>query len=115
MPKLRIAAFVCLMLPAAGFPQESCEPEADLVIDAACLEVHAADEPHGLYALLAAAQRTWLEYRDANCALFGYRTNDTVMHEAQAQCLAFMTRERELELELLKHLLESEGDHDDGC
>ena len=50
--------------------------------------------------LLDMAQEAWVEYRRANCELMSER-DGTPAPGPQAQCLAFMTRERTFELRLL--------------
>ena len=47
---------------------------------------------------LKAAQRLWVQYRDANCHF--YATGDGTIHRVQAaECLRAMTQDRALELE----------------
>jgi uncharacterized protein YecT (DUF1311 family) len=47
---------------------------------------------------LRAAQRLWLQYRDANCGFYGSREGSLRRVEA-AECLRAMTEERATELE----------------
>jgi uncharacterized protein YecT (DUF1311 family) len=55
--------------------------------------------------LVETAERAWAEYRDATCELFSERDSEEQRAEALATCLAFYTRERELELRLVDHVL----------
>lgn len=55
--------------------------------------------------LLETAERAWTEYRNATCELFSERDDEDLRAEAMATCLAFYTRERELELRLMAQVL----------
>ena len=99
-----VAAFLSLAIPVAGLAHEIEPCAVELPIDA---ELHAAylktfevaDEEQR--ALLDAAQRAWLDYRAATCALIGERSTESATLQAQAQCAAFMARERSAELRML--------------
>ena len=99
-----IAAFLSLTLPVAVLAHdvEPCAVElpAEAELHAAYLEtLEIADEQQR--ELLDTAQRAWLDYRAATCALIGERSTESATLEAQAQCAAFMGRERAAELRLL--------------
>jgi uncharacterized protein YecT (DUF1311 family) len=47
---------------------------------------------------LLAAQRLWVQYRDANCAFYGVQ-DGSIRQEQAAECLRSMTEDRASELE----------------
>ena len=55
--------------------------------------------------LLQTSERAWQEYRNATCELVSERDDEDLRAEAMATCLAFYTRERELELRLMDQVL----------
>ena len=98
------AVFLSFTLPVTALAHEfdpcvvQLPSEAEL--HAAYLETwEIADEEQR--ALLDAAQRAWVDYREATCALIGERSTESATLEAQAQCAAFMARERSAELRML--------------
>ena len=121
---LRTAALVLLLAwidsLANAQDDRNCDPDSGLVLDASCLEfgwldpaLHQAQKSLSeAYELalsrssqkeaLEMAQRAWLDYVHANCEVMGERDGRTAP-DAQAQCLAFMTRERTFELRLLSY------------
>jgi Lysozyme inhibitor LprI len=84
--KLFLAAAV--LVPSIAFAECLLETESDRQIE-----------------LLQTAERAWLEYRSATCELFSERDDEALRAEAMATCLAFYTRERELELRLMAQVL----------
>ena len=65
----------------------------------------AADEERRL--LLERSQVAWFQYRQSNCAILATRSGVLEL-EPQADCLAFMTHERTMELRIIARL--DEGD-----
>jgi uncharacterized protein YecT (DUF1311 family) len=84
------------------------EPETDRELAAVYVSVWRATDGHRKE-LLETAQRAWLEYREANCELVGERDREDLRAEALAECLAFMARERTLELRLISRLVGAGG------
>jgi len=101
------AAFLSSTFPVAALAHQldPCVVElpSEAELHAAYLETwQIADEEQR--ALLDAAQRAWVDYREATCALIGERSTESATLEAQAQCAAFMARERSAELRMLGQL-----------
>ena len=99
-----VAAFLSLAFPVFLLAHEadpcSVRPPSETELHAVYLEAReAADEQQRDW--LDAAQRAWLDYRAATCALIGERETESATLEAQAQCSAFLARERSAELRLL--------------
>lgn len=84
--KLFLAA--ALLVPSFAFAECLLETESDRQFE-----------------LLQTAERAWTEYRNATCELFSERDDEDLRAEAMATCLAFYTRERELELRLMAQVL----------
>ena len=98
------AAFLSLAFPVVLLAHETdpctVQPPSEAELHAVFLEAReVADEQQRGW--LDAAQRAWLDYRAATCALIGERQTESATLEAQAQCSAFMARERSAELRLL--------------
>jgi uncharacterized protein YecT (DUF1311 family) len=95
----------CACLPSAYAQEADCGTDG---IDGELLAVydavlHASDDDRKL--LLDHAQRAWLAYREATCEVFSERPGRRwLAAEAFEDCLAFMARERTLELRILGRL-----------
>jgi uncharacterized protein YecT (DUF1311 family) len=68
------------------------------LVDAYELALNASSQKE----LLDMGQQAWNEYLQANCALMSDREGEPAL-EPLAQCIAFMTRQRTLELRLLSY------------
>ena len=100
-----VAAFLALAFPVVLLSHEpdpcAVQLPSEAELHAAYLEAwEVADEQQRGW--LDAAQRSWLDYRTATCALIGERETDSGTLQAQAQCSAFLARERSTELRLLR-------------
>ena len=93
--------------------EQSCGDQPNTVAIVACLDAKAKVWDQRLNAAyrslgqvvdpeqrdpLRAAQRSWLQYRDANCRFYAAHQG-TISQVLAAECLRSMTQERALELE----------------
>src|ERR1700759_4886255 len=112
-----MAAFLspCAQAGDAGDPEESCDGSTAEMVD--CLAVKTQrwdkrmtiayqqamkDAPSAQCDQLRAAQRLWIQYRDANCLYYGMGEG-TIARVDAAECLRRMTEARARELENLGH------------
>jgi uncharacterized protein YecT (DUF1311 family) len=115
-----IAALAALPAPAAhagdaGDPDQSCDGSTAEMVD--CLAVKTArwdkrmtiayqrvmkDAPAQQREQLRAAQRLWIQYRDANCLYYGMGEG-TIARVDAGECLRSMTEVRARELETIGH------------
>ena len=99
----------------AGDPEQTCDGSTQEMVD--CLAVKTArwdkrmaiayqqamkDAPAQQHDQLRAAQRLWIQYRDANCLYYGMGEG-TIARVDAAECLRRMTEARARELEGLGH------------
>src|SRR5215813_9810802 len=111
-----IAALAAFLAPAAhagdaGDPDQSCDGSTAEMVD--CLAVKTArwdkrmtiayqrvmkDAPAQQREQLRAAQRLWIQYRDANCLYYGMGEG-TIARIDAAECVRRMTEARARELE----------------
>jgi uncharacterized protein YecT (DUF1311 family) len=120
----RICAVLILLLPltasaaiagAQGDPAQSCDGSTTEMVE--CLKAKTAewDKRMGIayekamkdagpqqHDQLRAAQRLWIQYRDANCLYYGMGEGTIARVEA-GECLRSMTEARARELEGLGH------------
>ena len=114
---IAIAAMAVFALPAhagdAGDPEQNCDGSTPEIVD--CLAVKTArwdkrmtiayqqamkDAPDKQRDQLRAAQRLWIQYRDANCLYYGMGEG-TIARVDAGECLRSMTEARAHELEKL--------------
>ena len=115
-----IAAMSALLSPAAhtndaGDPDQSCDGSTAEMVD--CLAVKTArwdkrmtiayqrvmkDAPAQQREQLRAAQRLWIQYRDANCLYYGMGEG-TIARVDAGECMRSMTEARAKELENIGH------------
>ena len=99
----------------AGDPDENCNGSTQEMVD--CLAVKTArwdkrmsiayqqamkDAPAQQHDQLRAAQRLWIQYRDANCLYYG-TGEGTIARIDAAECVRRMTEVRARELENIGH------------
>ena len=102
---------VCAWLPLAyahdAAEEPGCEPEEPDAELGSVYEFVLSVSDSERKVLLDHAQRAWLEYRDATCQAFSERPGSRALAAAAFDdCLAFMARERTLELRILGRLSE---------
>ena len=101
---LRLTLLLSLCTCSMAFAQ-ACE-ETDPELESAESELWAVYQlaygPAGgdMKERLDRAQRSWLDYRDANCDVMGERWGE-VAPEPRAACVLSMTRDRTFELRLI--------------
>ena len=115
-----IAALAAFLAPAAhagdaGDPDQSCDGSTAEMVD--CLAVKTArwdkrmtiayqrvmkDAPAQQREQLRAAQRLWIQYRDANCLYYGMGEG-TIARVDAGECMRSMTEARAKELENIGH------------
>jgi uncharacterized protein YecT (DUF1311 family) len=81
-----------------GYPCEGLVEAERELSDTYQLAWTGADEERRI--LLERSQVAWFHYRQANCAILATRSG-VVAPEPQADCLAFMTHERTMELRII--------------
>jgi uncharacterized protein YecT (DUF1311 family) len=111
---------ICLLAPAAragdqGDPAPSCDGSTPEMVE--CLRAKTAqwdkrmtsayqqalkDAAPQQHEQLRAAQRLWIQYRDANCLYYGMGEGSIARIDA-GECLRSMTEARARELEALGH------------
>jgi uncharacterized protein YecT (DUF1311 family) len=116
---LMMAAMAALLVPSAqagdaGDPEQNCDGGTQEMVD--CLAVKTArwdkrmtiayqqamkDAPSQQRDQLRAAQRLWIQYRDANCLYHGMGEG-TIARIDAGECLRNMTEARARELEKLR-------------
>jgi uncharacterized protein YecT (DUF1311 family) len=114
------AAMAAFLVPAArandaGDPDQTCDGSTAEMVD--CLAVKTQrwdkrmaiayqqamkDAPAQQHDQLRAAQRLWIQYRDANCLYYGMGEG-TIARVDAAECLRRMTEARARELEKFGH------------
>ena len=114
------AAAICLAVPFAdagdqGDPEKSCEGNTYEMVE--CLKARTAqwdkrmtiayqqalkDAVPQQHDQLRAAQRLWIQYRDANCLYYGLGEG-TIARLDAGECMRSMTEARARELEGLGH------------
>jgi uncharacterized protein YecT (DUF1311 family) len=121
MPRTLIAAVsICLLISAAnagdqGDPAQSCDGSTNEMVE--CLKAKTAqwdkrlniayqkavqDAGSAQRDQLRAAQRLWVQYRDANCLYYGMGEG-TIARLDAGECMRSMTEVRAKELEGLGH------------
>ena len=119
MRRLLLAATLLSAAPAAGAAElfgadyEPCGDAATTTATVACVDAKAKAWDRRLNAAYAdlqrraeagqrdplrAAQRLWIQYRDANCRFYGSQEGSIRQVQA-AECVRALTRDRALELE----------------
>jgi uncharacterized protein YecT (DUF1311 family) len=116
---IAIVAMAAFLAPAAkagdaGDPEQDCDGSTPEMVD--CLAVKTArwdkrmaiayqqamkDAPSRQRDQLRAAQRLWIQYRDANCLYYGMGEG-TIARIDAGECLRSMTEARARELEKLR-------------
>ncbi len=121
---MTIAAMAALLLPAllpsarandAGDPDQSCDGSTADMVDCLTVKTQHWDKRMSIayqqamkdasaqqHDQLRAAQRLWIQYRDANCLYYGMGEG-TIARVDAAECLRRMTEARARELENLGH------------
>jgi uncharacterized protein YecT (DUF1311 family) len=120
MRMMVIAAMAALFVPAArandaGDPDQRCDGSTQEMVDCIAVKTQRWDKrmtiayqqgmkdaPAQQRDQLRAAQRLWIQYRDANCLYYGMG-DGTVARVDAAECLRRMTEARARELEGLGH------------
>jgi uncharacterized protein YecT (DUF1311 family) len=113
---LLIAAMAALLVPAAqandaGDPDQNCDGSTAEMVDCLAVKTQRWDKRMSIayqqamkdasapqHDQLRAAQRLWIQYRDANCLYYGMGEG-TIARVDAAECLRRMTEARARELE----------------
>jgi len=117
---MMIAAMAAVLLPSArandaGDPDQSCDGSTAEMVDCLAVKTQRWDKRMSIayqqamkdasaqqHDQLRAAQRLWIQYRDANCLYYGMGEG-TIARVDAAECLRRMTEARAGELENLGH------------
>lgn len=115
-----MAATAAFLMPAAqandaGDPDQSCDGSTAEMVDCLAVKTQRWDKRMSIayqqamkdaspaqHDQLRAAQRLWIQYRDANCLYYGIGEG-TIARVDAAECLRRMTEVRAKELENLGH------------
>jgi uncharacterized protein YecT (DUF1311 family) len=115
-----IAAMAVFLVPAAqandaGDPDQNCDGSTPEMVDCLAVKTQRWDKRMSIayqqamkdasapqHDQLRAAQRLWIQYRDANCLYYGMGEG-TIARVDAAECLRRMTEARARELESVGH------------
>jgi len=120
MKRLILAAVMAAFTSAAhandaGDPDQSCDGSTAEMVDCLAVKTQRWDKRMSIayqqamkvasaaqHDQLRAAQRLWIQYRDANCLYYGMGEG-TIARVDAAECLRRMTETRARELESIEH------------